>query len=164
MQVDLAYDYCQTVTRQQAANFFYGIRLLPVEKRRALSAVYALARRVDDIGDGELPADEKLAGLDGVRECLDRMDSIADDPIAVALTDASSRFPMPIGAFHDLVDGVEMDVREVSYETFDELHLYCKRVAGSIGRLSLAILVRRTRSLPGQEPKRLGWLCKLRTS
>ena len=156
MQVDLAYDYCQTVTRQQAANFFYGIRLLPVEKRRALSAVYALARRVDDIGDGELPADEKLAGLDGVRECLDRMDSIADDPIAVALTDASSRFPMPIGAFHDLVDGVEMDVREVSYETFDELHLYCKRVAGSIGRLSLAIFGSTYPELAGPRAEALG--------
>ena len=61
MQVDLAYDYCQDVTRREAANFFYGIRLLPLEKRRALSAVYALARRVDDIGDGDLPASEEAS-------------------------------------------------------------------------------------------------------
>ncbi len=156
MQVDLAYDYCQDVTRREAANFFYGIRLLPYEKRRALSAVYALARRVDDIGDGDLSASEKLSGLDGVRECLDRMSSISDDPIAVALTDTSSRFPIPISAFHDLVDGVEMDVREVSYQTFDDLHLYCKRVAGSIGRLSLAIFGSTYPELAGPRAEALG--------
>ena len=156
MQVDLAYDYCQDVTRREAANFFYGIRLLPIEKRRALSAVYALARRVDDIGDGDLPTSEKLAGLDGVRECLDRMNSISDDPMAVALSDASSRFPIQISSFHDLVDGVEMDVREVSYQTFDDLHLYCKRVAGSIGQLSLAIFGSTYPELAGPRAEALG--------
>ncbi|MCY3802195.1 MAG: presqualene diphosphate synthase HpnD [Chloroflexi bacterium] len=156
MQVDLAYDYCQDVTRREAANFFYGIRLLPLEKRRALSAVYALARRVDDIGDGDLPASEKLSGLDDVRERLDRMSLITDDPITVALTDTSSRFPIQISAFHDLVDGVEMDVREVTYQTFNDLHLYCKRVAGSIGRLSLAIFGSTYPELAGSRAEALG--------
>ena len=139
MEIDFAYQYCEAVTRRRAANFFYGIRLLPTEKRRALSAVYALARRVDDIADGEQSPDQKLAGLAAVRRDLDRFGSIADDPIAVALTDASDRFPIPLAAFGDLVDGVEMDVREFTYQTFDDLHLYCTRVAGSIGRLSLSI-------------------------
>ncbi len=156
MEVDVAYKYCEAVTRQQAANFFYGIRLLPGEKRRALSAVYALARRIDDIGDGELPPDQKLAGLQAVRQGLNEMESIADDPIAVALYDASRRYPIPITAFGDLVDGVEMDIREVKYQTFDELHLYCKRVAGSIGRLSLAIFSSRDPELAEPRAEALG--------
>ena len=84
------------------------------------------------------------------------MSSITDDPIAVALTDTSSRFPIQISSFHDLVDGVEMDVREVSYQTFDDLHLYCKRVAGSIGRLSLAIFGSTHPELAGPRAEALG--------
>ena len=61
--VRAAYRHCEQVTRTQARNFSYGIRLLPAPKRRALSAVYAFARRIDDIGDGTLPAGEKLAAL-----------------------------------------------------------------------------------------------------
>ena len=56
IEVRSAYQHCEQVTRTQARNFSYGIRLLPAVKRRALSAVYAFARRVDDIGDGTLPA------------------------------------------------------------------------------------------------------------
>ena len=59
-----AYRHCESVTRRQAANFFYGIRLLPRDRRRAMCAVYAFARRVDDIGDGTLAREEKLRRLD----------------------------------------------------------------------------------------------------
>ncbi len=55
-----AYRDCEAITRAQAANFYYGIRLLPRERRRAMCAVYAFARRVDDIGDGGLARAEKL--------------------------------------------------------------------------------------------------------
>jgi 15-cis-phytoene synthase len=68
--VDTAYQRCEQITRREARNFSYGIRLLPPVKRRALSAVYAMARRIDDIGDGDLPADEKLARLERVRADL----------------------------------------------------------------------------------------------
>ena len=59
-----AYSYCEHVTRTQAANFYYGIRLLPRERRRAMCAAYAFARRVDDIGDGTLAREEKLRRLE----------------------------------------------------------------------------------------------------
>ena len=61
--IDEAYALCERITREQARNFSWGIRLLPAEKRRALSAVYAMARRIDDIGDGDLPPQEKLRQL-----------------------------------------------------------------------------------------------------
>jgi phytoene synthase len=137
METREAYRICERLTRKAAANFFYGIRLLPADKRRAMSAVYAYARRVDDIGDGGLPADRKHAELRAVRASLAEGDP--DDPVMVALGDARARFPLPERAFIDLLDGVEMDVAEVRFESFEELVAYSRAVAGSIGRLCVGI-------------------------
>jgi 15-cis-phytoene synthase len=131
-----AYRSCEALTRERAGNFYYGIRLLPAEKRRAMCAVYAFARRVDDIGDGEQPAEEKLRLLAEVR---DELRGERGTPMRLALLDAEHRFGLPRGSLEDLIAGVEMDVRDTTYETFDELVVYCRRVAGSIGRLCLAI-------------------------
>jgi squalene synthase HpnD len=141
-RVRAAYQHCETVTRQQAKNFAYGIALLPPEKRRALSAVYALARRIDDIGDGTLPAPAKIAALDAARAWITALASGQapdDDLVLVALADAASRFPIPVEAFGELIDGCEADVRGVSYASFADLEHYCRCVAGSIGRLSLGV-------------------------
>jgi phytoene synthase len=145
MNSDWAYAYCQSVTRQEAANFYYGIRLLPKERRGALCAIYALARRVDDIGDGSAPHDEKLRRLAEERRNLDSMDTAYDDPVLVALADAVVRYPIPVDAFTELIDGVEMDVVGTRYETFADLLPYCRRVAGAIGRLSLGVFEARER-------------------
>jgi phytoene synthase len=133
-----AYADCERITKAQARNFYYGIRLLPPPKRTALSAVYALARRIDDIGDGDLPVPDKLAALADVRASL-RRPAGAQDTVLEAVHDASRRFPIELDAFDQLIDGVEMDVNGRTYATFDELVSYCECVAGSIGRLSLAI-------------------------
>jgi 15-cis-phytoene synthase len=140
-----AYAYCQNVTRQEAANFYYGIRLLPKERRGALSAIYALARRVDDIGDGSARREEKLRRLDEERRNLQSIDTAYDDPVLVALADAILRFPIPVEAFEELIDGVEMDVVGTRYVTFADLLPYCRRVAGAIGRLSLGVFEARDR-------------------
>ncbi|MGH3321696.1 MAG: presqualene diphosphate synthase HpnD [Streptosporangiaceae bacterium] len=139
VDIDTAYRYCETVTRTQARNFSYGIRLLPPPKRRALSAVYAFARRIDDIGDGELPARDKLERLGEARVSLHELRERSDDPVLVALANTSDRYPVPLGAFDELVEGCEADVRGRKYATFDELLYYCRCVAGSIGRLSLGV-------------------------
>jgi 15-cis-phytoene synthase len=144
-----AYDACQTITRTQARNFHYGIRLLPADRRAALCAVYALARRIDDIGDGDRPGAEKRARLAEVRDAVRRLGtgSPPDDPVLVALADSARRFPLPLEAFEELIDGVGMDVAmdEVGhrYATFDDLVGYCRCVAGSIGRLCLGVFVHR---------------------
>ncbi len=134
-----AYAVCESITRTRAANFYYGIRLLADHKRNALCAVYALARRIDDIGDGSLGADQKLRDLQDARERLNHITLDSDDPVFVALADASARLQIPLSAFGDLIDGVEMDVRGTTYESFEDLVVYCRRVAGSIGRLSLGV-------------------------
>ena len=134
-----AYAYCAHVTRTQAGNFYWGIRLLPGPKRRALCAVYALAREIDDIGDGDLPKEAKTKALREARERLADIGPDANQPVLAALGHASQRLPLPLTAFAELIDGVEMDVRGTVYETFDDLVIYCRRVAGTIGRLSLGV-------------------------
>lgn len=145
LDVEEAYRACVRITRQEAANFYYGISLLPPVKRRAMSAVYAFSRRVDDIGDGTLPVDAKLRAL-GVERSrvaqLARGEVDAGDPVTVALADVQPRFRLPLEGLASLIDGVELDVRGTRYETFDELVVYCRHVAGSIGRLCLAIFDR----------------------
>ncbi|SDQ32335.1 farnesyl-diphosphate farnesyltransferase [Actinopolyspora saharensis] len=134
-----AYEYCEQITRTQARNFSYGIRLLPAGKRKALSAVYAFARRVDDIGDGTLSTERKLERLEHTRTKLREVHRDSKDPMLVALADAARELPIPLEAFHELVDGCEADVRGNEYETFEQLAHYCRCVAGSIGRLSLGV-------------------------
>jgi phytoene synthase len=143
LEIEHAYRRCEEITREEAANFFYGIRLLPRSKRQAMSAVYAFARRVDDIGDGELPHEAKLAALEAERRLIADLAAggpeTAEDPVAVGLGHAYRHYGLPLDALDQLVDGVEADVLGTSYETFDELLGYCRQVAGSIGRLCLAI-------------------------
>jgi 15-cis-phytoene synthase len=149
VNADEAYAQCEQITWEQARNFAYGIRLLPPDKRRALAAVYAYARRIDDIGDGDLPAVEKTAQLEAARQQVRALvarvkgattAALDDtDPVLVALTDVGARFETPLGAFEELIDGCLADVNQATYETFDDLLYYCRCVAGSIGRLSLGI-------------------------
>ncbi|MCE3553390.1 squalene/phytoene synthase family protein [Pseudonocardia sp. RS11V-5] len=166
-----AYAACEEITRREARNFSYGIRLLPAPKRAALSAVYALARRIDDIGDGDfdppggatvISFEEKSAALAEVRASIRAMRAQRpdpSDPVLVGVTDAARRYPIPLGAFEELVDGVEADARmdrDASrsgadgargvdhqdlaarpHTTFDDMTVYCRQVAGSVGRLCL---------------------------
>ena len=145
--IKAAYRHCETVVRQQAKNFAYGITLLPGDKRRALSAVYAFARRIDDIGDGDLPAADKIAALTAARGSVALVaggggaaaEACAGDQVLLALWHASRLFPIPVTAFGELIDGCEADVRGTRYATIGELEYYCRCVAGSIGRLSLGV-------------------------
>jgi 15-cis-phytoene synthase len=142
MDLPEAYRQCEQITWTQARNFAYGIRLLPPPKRRGLAVIYAFARRIDDIGDGTLPPDEKIAALEQARRQvhdLTREPADPQDPVLLALADVARGFPVPLAAFGELIDGCVADVRGTSYQTFDDLLYYCRCVAGSIGRLSLGI-------------------------
>jgi 15-cis-phytoene synthase len=138
-----AYRLCESITRTEARNFYYGIRLLRPERRAAMSAIYALARRIDDIGDdvgaqGTVSPAERLDALDAVHRSLTDI-ADASDPVLVAVNDAAHRLPIPLTAFEELIDGVRMDVTGRRYVHFDELVEYCRCVAGSVGRLCLAV-------------------------
>jgi 15-cis-phytoene synthase len=157
-----AYKHCESITRAQAANFYYGIRLLPPPRRRAMCAVYAFARRVDDVGDGPLPRQEKLRHLDVEAGALAELEASAPgsdslaDPVLAALADAHARFALPPGALGELIEGVRMDVDGITYERFEDLVLYCRRVAGAIGRVCLAIFDTRSHHRAGEhDPDRM---------
>ena len=148
IEVEYCCRRCEQITRAQAANFYYGIRLLPRDKRWAMSAVYAFARRVDDIGDdGTLTPEAQLQALAAERAMLaslrENRPAPAGDPVRIALDWACRLYRLPVEALEFLIEGVELDVRggasSVTYETFDELVEYCRRVAGAIGRLCVAI-------------------------
>jgi len=138
MSVEAAYEHCRQIARASGSSFYAGMRLLPPERRAALFSIYALARRIDDIADGDLSAGDKLAALERTRAELAQIGD-SGDPVLVAVAHAATRFPIPLGAFGELVDGAEMDVQGTSYETFADLERYCRCVAGSIGRLSLGV-------------------------
>jgi 15-cis-phytoene synthase len=134
--VDEAYADVLRVTRERAKNFAYGIMMLPREKRRAIAAIYAFAREVDDVADGDLPVAEKRARLEALRASLDAAPS---DAMGVALSDARERFGIPREALSALVDGGLQDLDQTRYATFDELRGYCEKVAGAVGVACIAV-------------------------
>jgi phytoene synthase len=133
-----AYEQVERVTRERARNFSYGIRLLPKAKRRAIAAIYAFAREVDDIADDPaLPAAERKARLDALRESL--AGEPGDNAMLVALADARGRYPIPAESLNALIDGGLQDTEQVRYADFDELRGYCSRVAGAVGVACTAV-------------------------
>jgi phytoene synthase len=150
-----AYAECRRIARASGSSFYTGMRLLPPDRRDAIFTIYALARRIDDIADGELEPEAKLAALQDVRKQLDRLDD-TNDLVLRALRDASRRYPIPLEAFGDLVDGAEMDARGHVYATFADTELYGLRVAGSIGRLTLGVFETADRERAEQLANELG--------
>ena len=155
MNVDAAYAECRGISRASGSTFYAGMRLLPGERRDAIFAIYALARRIDDIADGELATEDKLEALDEIRDRLRRLPG-TDDLVLAAVADAARRNPIPLGAFDDLIAGAEMDVRGHDYATFADTELYGRRVAGSIGRLTLGVFETGDRPRAEQLAEELG--------
>jgi phytoene synthase len=131
-----AYDEVLRITRREAKNFAYGIMVLPRDKRRAIAAIYAFARRVDDVADGELARDEKRVALEELRAALDAEPRTA---VFVALADARERFGIPRDPLAALVDGGLQDLEQQTYADFAELRGYCEKVAGAVGLACLPV-------------------------
>jgi phytoene synthase len=141
VDIDAAYDVCERITRTEARDLYHAIEPLPAYKRRALCAIYAFARRVDAALDGNLHRTHQLWLLAQARAGIPHEGTPRPiDPVFVALRDVKRRFPIPLASLHDLIDGAESDVHGVTYETFEDLAHHCRKVAGSIGRLSVAVL------------------------
>lgn len=150
MELSVAYDQCEAITRREARNFAYGIKLLRAPERRAMSAIYALARRIDDVGDGDAPPEHKLVALEAIEHSLEDLAGTTD-PVLVALGDAAARYRLPMACFAELIDGCRDDVVGTAYDDVEDLVAYCRKVAGTVGRLSLAVFMER----PDAEATRL---------
>jgi phytoene synthase len=133
------YERCADVTRRSSSNFYYAFMLLPAERRRALYAVYAFCRFVDDIADDEAIRDPALL-LARWREELERVYRGAPThPISRALADSVRHFSIPREYFEEVIAGVEMDLSRRRYTTFEELRLYCYRVASAVGLICIEV-------------------------
>jgi phytoene synthase len=137
VNADQAYAETDRITRETARNFAWGIRVLPGPKRRAIAALYAFARRIDDLADQDEPA---RAELESWRVSIEALPASQEgDAILVALADAMSRYAIPREALVELVDGALMDCDQNRYASWDELREYCRRVAGAVGVACAAV-------------------------
>jgi phytoene synthase len=160
-QLTMAYSVCRGITRTNAKNFYYAFLVLPKRKREALCAVYAFMRRCDDIADDpSLSFEERRYKLDTWLDALHRAQQgePSDDPILLALTDTQRRYTIPAGLLDELAMGTAMDVEStpensaapisaetralpltVQYQTFEDLKVYCYRVASVVGLVCIHI-------------------------
>jgi 15-cis-phytoene synthase len=155
-QLVMAYSVCKGITRRAAKNFYYAFLVLPRRKREALCAVYAFMRLCDDITDDPtLSLSDRRQKLDTWLEALHRAQQgqPTDDPILLALTDAQRRHAIPAGLLDELAHGTAMDVEQeessaqttsaagltIQYKTFEDLRLYCYRVASVVGLVCIHV-------------------------
>lgn len=139
--VDAAYAHCEAVTRRAGSNFYWGFRLLPGERRRGLTAVYAFCRAADDIADAPgLRADPARLIARWREELHAAYAGTPRHPIGVALADTVERFGVPRVHLDAVVDGVEMDLRRTRYARWEgDLAEYCYRVASAVGLVAIEI-------------------------
>lgn len=134
-----AYDYCRSVTREHAKSFYFCAQFLPAEKRRAIYAVYALCRHIDDTVDRADGGESRTrAILDAWRTGLERR-CAAENPALTAWRDAAGRYAIDTKLAEELMLGVLMDLTEARYATYADLEVYCYRVASVVGLMTSQI-------------------------
>jgi len=138
--LEAAYRACRGVAWRHSSNFAFLDWLLPLDQRRGMQALYAFARRSDDIADSPAPLDHRRAALARWREELRlALERRSRDPILVALADTVSRFAVPQHLLWRIVDGVAMDLDHKGFPTYAALRRYCEHVASAVGLACLAI-------------------------
>jgi phytoene synthase len=134
------HQYCQEKAVASGSSFYYSFLFLPAERRRAITALYAFCREVDDVVDecsDPSVARTKLAWWR--KEIAAIFHGAPQHPVARALADVAPRFNLREDLLQQIVDGMQMDLEHNRYRDFDALKLYCHRVAGVVGLLSAEI-------------------------
>jgi phytoene synthase len=128
----------EAVVRRSGTSFYWGMRVLPPERRRAMYAIYAFCREVDDIADGSLPAPAKAARLDAWADEIERLfQGRPTEPIARALSGPVAAFALAKRDFLAVIEGMRMDAAErLRFPDMATLTRYCDCVACAVGRLS----------------------------
>jgi len=144
-----AYNYCRKISRDHAKTFYLASMFLPKKQQNPIFAIYALLRTVDDVVD--MAEDKLKAGLitsDEISKMLEGWKSRLkacyagkhdNDPIMMAWQDTLKSYTIPIDLPLDLMDGVAMDIEFKPFETFDELYVYCYKVAAVVGLMTSEI-------------------------
>ncbi len=136
-----AYELCRQITAKYSKTFYLATLLMPEEKRRAIWAIYVWCRRTDELMDGP---QSRLTTPETLDRWEQQLESVFGgkpvDDLDVALVDTLERFPIDIQPFRDMIAGQRMDLYRSRYETFEELKLYCYRVAGTVGLMTSPVL------------------------
>lgn len=130
------------IVKASGSSFYPAMKLLCREKRDAMYAIYAFCREIDDIADEPAPLNEKKKRLQIWRDDIGRVyDGVEpESTVAKALIAPVKRFSLPKSEFIELIDGMEMDIPDgMRAPTMTELQLYCRRVAGAVGMLSVCV-------------------------
>ena len=126
------------ITRASKSNLALAFVALPRERRGDISTFYAFCRVVDDIADGPGDPVEKQAGLDAWKRAVaEKFDG--EPPLATAVREVIAKYALPVAHFREVIAGMEMDLHEVTYATWEDLRLYCHRVASVVGLVSIEI-------------------------
>jgi phytoene synthase len=139
--IEEAYELCRQVTAKYSKTFYMGTLLMAPAKRRAIWAIYLWCRRTDELVDGPQAQFTNEKTLDRWESQLESV--FAGCPVDdedVALVDTLEKFPLDIQPFRDMIAGQRMDLHRSRYETFQDLELYCYRVAGTVGLMSTTVM------------------------
>lgn len=136
--LEQAYAHCEAMTSWHSKSFSLASRLLPLDQRRAVRALYAFCRTTDDLVDH--PSDNASEALAAWRHASLTWEPPQEDLVAVAWADARARFNIPQRCAEQLIDGVARDLHQSRYETFKELTNYCYGVASTVGLMSMYII------------------------
>jgi len=144
-QLDQAYEICRKETQQWAKTFYLGTLLLPQEKRKAIWAIYVWCRRTDEIMDS---AEASTKSQDELSDDLDEWEENTKNvfkgniksELDSVLLDTIEKYPQSIQPYLDMIDGQRMDLNKFRYKDFDELKLYCYRVAGTVGLMTQNVM------------------------
>ena len=144
-QLDQAYEICRKETQQWAKTFYLGTLLLPPEKRKAIWAIYVWCRRTDEIMDSEEAStksqDELSDNLDAWEENTKNIfKGKIKSELDSVLLDTIKKYPQSIEPYLDMINGQRMDLNKFRYKDFDELKLYCYRVAGTVGLMTQNVM------------------------
>ncbi|MGH8748122.1 MAG: presqualene diphosphate synthase HpnD [Burkholderiales bacterium] len=133
-------EYCQHKAAASGSSFYYAFVFLPPERRRAITALYAFCREVDDAVDGAAEPQIARAKLDWWRaEIANLIAGTPQHPVTRALAPAAAAFGVSAAHLNEIVDGMQMDLEQSRYLDFKGLERYCYRVAGVVGILSAGI-------------------------
>jgi len=140
MNTKQAYQHCLNIAKNHYENFPVASWILPRKMRLPTAAIYAFARRADDIADeGSATNEQRIAQLEQLAQQIEQLylSHNSDDPIFIALADCVQKFNLPKTLFLDLIDAFKQDVTQKRYADFGELMQYCRRSANPVGRLML---------------------------
>jgi phytoene synthase len=146
--LDEAYRICKAIAKREAKNFYYAFVALPEARRNAICAIYAFMRKADDLSDDEsLPREERRRNLEQWQDAWHQAagGGATDDPVFVAVRDATQKFGIPLQLLDELIAGTTSDLKSDhggapdTYATFADLYQYCYLVASVVGLVCIRI-------------------------